>query len=496
VTQLETELFANQRSPSERLDLDALPGPDPMRFFGWRGNIVRCYLDIVGCLDEVVAGGHGDVVTFVRGLRSGLIRPFEDSPGAVLMFDPSIVQQVLSQPATFTESVILSTPNVSRDVALLTSGLAFMPSKHHRKHRRIIMPFYHHKRIDGYGGVLARATERAIERWRPGAWIDVYDEGGRILSDFQREAILGIDDVERGMSYAAQIIRFYEWFMNPATYIPLNIPGTPRAHMFKDGAQLVTALRALVAEKRKASGATDFVTTLIEGRDEHGGALTEEEIVGEAAHLFMSGWVSPRASLGWILFLLAQHPDVAADLHDELTSVLRGSAPTVEQLRRLPLLEGVVKEALRLFPPVFTLARMPNTAVEIKGYRIPARTEILLSIYHTHRIAEIYDEPRRFRPERWSSIDPGPYAYLPFSLGPRTCPGLALSMLELKVIVAMISQRFRLELPRPAKLDRYGYSVLSIKQGLRMRVRPQDRCFAKSRSDVRGNIATMIDIDN
>jgi cytochrome P450 len=191
--------------------------------------------------------------------------------------------------------------------------------------------------------------------------------------------------------------------------------------------------------------------------------------------------------------LLAQHPKVAADLHEEIDSVLHGAAPTMEQLKQMPLLDNVLKESLRLFPAIPIVTRASHEPTELGGYRLPARTELFLSIYHTHRQPDVYREPLRFMPERWNSIEPGPYQYLPWGVGARTCLGTALATIQMKMLFAMLIPRYRLELVPGTKIDCGGIGIMKPKPELPFIVRAQDRRFSASKAEVRGTIHEKVE---
>jgi cytochrome P450 len=249
----------------------------------------------------------------------------------------------------------------------------------------------------------------------------------------------------------------------------------------------------LISERRQ-SGAlgNDMLSSLMDASDEAGGKLSADELIGHAGVIFAAGHETSSNALCWTLFLLSQHPKVAADLADELAGELRGDAPTVEQLARLPLLDHVVKESLRVFPPVPFNHRLAAGDTELGGYTLRSGTEIISSIYHTHRIEEIYPDAQRFKPERWEQLDPGPYAYSPFSAGPRMCIGAAFAMMEIKVVLAVLLQRFRFEIVPGSRVDRFMSITMAPKHGLPMVVHRQDNRFERRAPEVRGNVREMV----
>jgi len=146
-----------------------------------------------------------------------------------------------------------------------------------------------------------------------------------------------------------------------------------------------------------------------------------------------------------------------------------------------------------LFPPAPLNHRIAARDSELGDYRIAAGTEVLSSIYHTHRLPEVYPEPQSFLPARWARFDPGPYAYNPFSAGPRMCIGATFALFEIKVILTMLLQRFRWELVPNQRIDRYFGITLAPSPRVLMRVFRTDRKVRRA-APVHGSVRTMLDL--
>jgi cytochrome P450 len=279
-----------------------------------------------------------------------------------------------------------------------------------------------------------------------------------------------------------------------AAALPLDVPGLPYRRWLDLTQAIEDDMRSIIAEKRRDPGdGRDILSALLAATDEHGVPLDLDTLVGHTSVLFAAGHETSANALCWTLVLLSQHPDVAAALHEELSAELRGDAPDVEQLGRLPLLDGVVKESLRLLPSVPFNHRIAAVDTELGGHGIPRGTELISSAYHTQRMAEVYAEPRRFLPERWQTLDPGPYAYCPFGAGPRMCIGATFATMEIKLVLAILLQRFRLALPRGARVGTSLTITLRPASSLSMLVRPTGESPARGPQGIRGPLARMVD---
>ncbi|MEY2930488.1 MAG: hypothetical protein RL033_1237, partial [Pseudomonadota bacterium] len=275
---------------------------------------------------------------------------------------------------------------------------------------------------------------------------------------------------------------------------PLDWPGLPYRRWLNLTHAIDRDTRRIIEDRRRQpNGGGDILSALLQATDGEGVALDEDELIGHAGVLFAAGHETSSNALCWTLALLSQHPDVAAALDDELAGTLRGSAPRVEQLAALPLLDGVVKESLRLLPPAPLNHRIAAHDTELGGHVIPRGTELLSSVYHTHRMPEVYEHPGRFSPTRWERLDPGPYAYSPFGAGPRMCIGASFALMEIKLVLAILLQRFRLSLPPGTRVGRAVSITMRPDPGLPMRIHGRDREFAACARGVRGALATMVD---
>jgi cytochrome P450 len=237
---------------------------------------------------------------------------------------------------------------------------------------------------------------------------------------------------------------------------PLSVP-TKRNREYRGAlAHIHGIIDRIIAERRRAPASiNDLLTMLMEARDENGAPMSDKQLRDEVITLLTAGHETTTLVLSWTCFLIATRPEVVERLTAE-ASFLDGRNPTYEDVMRLRYARMVVEESMRLYPPVWTLARTAVNDDEIGGYRIPAGSEILIFPYITQRHPKWWQEPEAFRPERFApenSAERPRYAYLPFGAGPRTCIGLNFAMTEILVVLTMVLQRFRLKVAiDPAKV--------------------------------------------
>lgn len=197
----------------------------------------------------------------------------------------------------------------------------------------------------------------------------------------------------------------------------------------------------------------DYMINLSERQDSN---FSENDIVDEACTFMLAGQDSVGASVAFCLFLLTQNADCQTRCRQEIDDIFRDDfqrPATMRDLRSMRYLEQCIKETLRLYPSVPLIARRITEKVMVGNHQLPPGSNVLISPYATHRIPEIYPEPERFDPERFTVEEcekRSPYAFIPFSAGPRNCIGYTFAMLEMKTVISTILRHYEL-VPVPSK---------------------------------------------
>lgn len=464
-----------------------IPGPPPAPLIGWPGNILQFGRDTLGYLWSAYKQ-YGDLAAFVRGGN-----PY---PLFVFAFGPTYNRQLLSDTDLFYSAVSAITPRRLDGTAAqrLGSGLTAMSGERHRQQRRLMQPAFHRQYVEGYRDDIVALTYAMLDRWQPQQRLDMFHAMTQLTLQIATKTLFGLDARQDTQNAGVLLKRWQDLALGPGVSLfPVNLPGTPYHRMLRMAEHIEAQLRHMIAEKRATGDAQrDVLSMLLAARDDDGTALTDDELIGQAVVLFVAGHETSANALTWTLFLLAQHPSVLMDLQDELGAVCHGDAPSTEQLGRLPLLDRVVKESLRLLPPLCFNLRQSTAPFGLGPYELPAGTVILFSEYITHHMAELYAEPQRFVPERWATITPSPYEYLPFSAGARMCIGAAFATLEIKLVLATLLGRFRVTTIANSAVNRHLRVTLAPKGGLPMQVLAPDAPLVPPA--VRGDIHELVDL--
>jgi cytochrome P450 len=454
-----------------------IPGPRGLPFLKGKANLPKFYLTWATYLRELHET-YGDIV----GLAEG-------DPSWTFVFSPALNHDLLANPETFRNDAgpFVRLPKGSRLAKLFLNNLAVMNGDHHKQQRRLMQPAFHRQQIAGYYDDMVAMTEATFATWEIGTKRDMLWEMKQLTQRIAVKTLFGTYD-EAEIQRVSQLLRVVNQVPLLAVF-PFDLPGSPLRRIAKTMEKMEEYILAKIEEKRSVPEATDVLAALVHAHDEDGTRLSDDEMMGHALSLFIAGHETTSHALIWTLLLLHQHPEIHTALLDELESKLQENAPTLEQLNQLPLLEGVVKESLRLLPPAPVGVRRAAHDCELGGYAIPKGAMVFYSEWVTHRLPELYPEPDRFLPQRWVTIKPTIYEYFPFAAGPHMCIGAGFAMQELKVVLAMLVQRYRMELVPNHTLDlNLGMRPTN---GMPMTIHRQDRTFAKV--PVRGMVTQLVE---
>lgn len=370
-----------------------------------------------------------------------------------LVSDPALIADVLQRRA----SEFVRDTRSSRTMKLVTGeSLLSTSGEAWRRHRRLAQPIFHPQRLAGLAAITTEACVEAGARWERAAREDTplelvaemsrltFSIVGRCL--FSAELGARTEDVERAYG-----VLLDELFRRSRAIVTLPLWVPTRGH--RRFRQALAGIDAVVAEilqrrRRDAQEHDDLVGVLLQARDDTGAPLGDDEIRNHAITFLLAGHETTASVLTWAWCLLDRDPAARDAVDSELATVLGGRPPRLEDLSRLPRLEAVVQETLRLYPAIWVTERRAVTATELGGHALPRNSSVLVSAAVTQRLARQWPEPDAFLPERFSAgALPGVEAgFLPFGAGPHHCIGQHFALLEIRLILATLLARFRVRL--------------------------------------------------
>lgn len=420
-----------------------------------------------------------------------LAREYGDVAGIPLGRRPLVL---LSHPDDIRDVLVVNhqrfhKPEIGRDLpgskSLLGNGLLRSEGEFHRRQRRMIQPAFHRQRIAGYAATMSRYAQETCDRWRDGDTLDMDAEMMRLTlaivgktlfdTDVERDEAAGVRAALTTAMRLGTQARFA-----PLAGLRARLPLPSNTRLREARAQLDATIYRIIAERR-ASGEDrgDLLSMLLLAQDDEGDGtgMSDEQLRDEAMTLFLAGHETTSNALSWTWMLLAQHPNVEARLHAELDDVLAGRAPTADDVPRLRYTEMVLTEAMRLYPPAWTIARRALDGYPVRDYVVPAGSLVVMSQYVVHRDPRWYPDPARFDPDRWTPearAERPKFAYFPFGGGPRLCIGEPFAWMEGVLILATLAARWQARLVSGQRVAPEPLVTLRPRTALRMTLERRD----------------------
>ena len=352
---------------------------------------------------------------------------------------------------------------------LLRHGVLVEDGEAHDALRREMNPSLHRKMIDGYVEKMGRATDQITQQWSANAAPDMLVEMRKIALLILTDTLFDSDFTPHLQSLWQSVIRNIQ-YISPGLW--LLWPNAPRLGYRRHLRQMDDYLFALIAARRANLGEpTDLLGSLIAT------GMRDDLIRDQLLTMLIAGHDTSTALLAWALYLMAIHPDVQARVYDEVEATLGTREAALADVGQLNYLDQVIKETLRLYPPIHLGSRIAATEIAVQDYLLPAGTRVLYSIYLSHRHRDYWPDAHRFDPDRFApevARQRPAYVYLPFGGGPRNCIGTAFAQVEAKIVLARIVQQFELRFVGGHVRPRMG-ATLEPHPGVRIEVRRRTR---------------------
>ena len=345
---------------------------------------------------------------------------------------------------------------------LLRHGVLVEDGASHDHLRQVMEPALHRREVLRHVETFWQLTDVITADW---------GERGRadMLVELRQLALLILVNTLFGVDFQPDMARLWQPILSVIRYISPGLwilwPKMPRLGYTRDLATLDDYLVDLVA--RRQGGGDDLLGRLAAATGSDVPLIRDQLLT-----LLIAGHDTSTALLAWVLLLLGQHPAVMAQVQAEVDAVLGTRPPSVDDLDHLPLLDQVIKETLRLYPPIHVGNRRANGDITLGKYAIPDDTRVMMSIYLSHRHPAHWLNPHEFHPERFAHNHKEkvpPLTYIPFGGGPRNCIGAPFAQIEAKVVLARLLQTHTFSLEK-RPVHAYMGATLEPHPGVWMRV--------------------------
>lgn len=420
--------------------------------------------DPLGFLTQI-ARAHGDAVV-LRFVTKHV----------VLLTDPALIQEVLVQRhRSFRKHFALRSAKV-----VLREGLLTSEGEHWMAQRRQAQPAFRAERLRHYASVMVTTTAEHLAQWPRQTAFDVHAAALRLTAAIVSRCLFGTDlgeDAARVEQAMQELTTTFRLRLERLLPLPLWVPTRLHRRVRAARATMEAVLARMVRARRLAPPGEDLLGALIyASHEEGGGTFSDPDLRDQAVTLFFAGHETTANAVAWTWWLLDAHPACEARLAAEVAATLGGGVPDLAQLARMPYLDAVLAESLRLMPPAWIIGREATERVTIGGRILPAGTTVLMSQWVVHRDPRWFPDPEQFRPERWFEPPPPgrpPFAYFPFGGGARICIGDQFARQEAKLVLATIAARVRLRRAPGATVEPYPTITLRPRAGMAMVAEPR-----------------------
>jgi cytochrome P450 len=445
---------------------DRPPGPKGEPVFGNSRQYSRDALDFVIACERA----YGSVAQIDFGPQE-----------VYLLSDPDHIERVLVRDADRYRK-----PDFQNDALgdLLGEGLLLSEGSTWERQREFATPAFAPDRVGRLDDRILAHADRMLDRWKPGEVRDLEIEMMGVTLRVIADLMLGVQLDDREVETIRESLeplgaRFEP---DPVRFALPNWLPTPDGREYREALDTLDGVLDDIVARRRQKGIhgdgaagepMDLLAILLRAGER--GEQTRGQLRDEMMTMLLAGHDTTALTLTYTWHLLSEHPAVRERLYDDLDDL--AAPPSAASVRECPRLERVLNEAMRLYPPVYTLFRSPTEPDAFDGYRIPEDASVMLSQWAVHRSSRHWEapetfDPDRFRPERRQ--DRPAFAFFPFGGGPRICIGKHLALLEAKLIVAAVADRYRLESLAPPDPELRPSLTIHPADGLPVRIHERD----------------------
>ena len=389
-----------------------------------------------------------------------------DKYGGIFSLSVPFHRVAVASTPEFAKYILLdNTKNYTKSLAyqilklLLGNGLLTSEGEFWKKQRRLIQPAFHRKKLEELTGMMIERAEQSAEKFKAyagtGKAVNILPEMTALTLDVISKAMFseGVDD--KAEMVGKQIAMLNEYTMeklNRPIRFPAVIPTPFNVRERKALQGLNDVVFDIIDKRRKETGSrSDLLSMLLDARDEETGeAMSNQQVRDEVMTIFIAGNETSSNALTWTLYLLSQNPDAESKMIEEIDKKMdAGIALNFNTISEFIYVRQVIEESMRMYPAVWSVGRKTIADDEIGGYRVRKNTNVLIPIIYFHRSPKFWDEPDKFKPERFTAekrqaMDR--FVYFPFGAGPRVCIGNNFALLEMQIILIILYRNFKFRL--------------------------------------------------
>ncbi|MCS6814386.1 MAG: cytochrome P450 [Cyanobacteria bacterium] len=404
----------------------------------------RIILQPIAFLEDC-ARRYGDVFTLrVLGINS---------PPVVFVSNPQGIQAIFT---TLANRLALGKVTYVFQPLTGSESLIMQDGKRHHRQRQLLMPALHGEQLPHYAAMIQEVTRHHLAAWSCGAPVNIRQAMADISLDIILRVVFGMAPGHRYHQLKPRLHHLLEYVTSPVYsvqfFLPLLQRNLGRWSPWGRFQHLLAEIDALIyAEIHDRRGQPQqqsrVLDLLLTARDEAGQPMTDQELRDQLMTLLLLGHETTASALTWALYWIHSQPDIRSNLMAELATVQDGHPIAITNL---PYLKAVCAETLRVYPiALIAQPRVAQTPITLTDYHLPSGTVLVPCIYNAHRRSDIFPCPEEFQPDRFLNHRFSPYEYLPFGGGNRSCIGMALSLFEMKLVLATLMSTYQMAIAPP-----------------------------------------------
>ena len=415
-----------------------------------RGRLMQFADDPIGCMKQLNRD-HGDLAVLA-----------ENDQRLVFVFSPELNREVLSNSQVFESRFFAVRGNRNSSQRRVTSGLLSQNGTEHRDARRMMKDAFAKKILPGYHQTICQIACELTDSWHAGDTCDLNAEMVQFMLKMTAALLFGVDDAafayRLGALIDSWVHRNHEIGMGALVSSPQFAEGYD--DLLRQAEELEQSVQEMFQSHRSSEHDRVNILSLLFQVQQSQGQLTDNQLTGHATLLFAAAHLTTAHTFSWTLFLLSQHPEVLQKLQAELRAKVAGDIPTLAELDGLAYLDAVIKESMRVLPASSYSQRVAVEPTSLGPVHLNPGTPVIFSQYITHHRSDIYVNADRFIPERWATITPSAYEYLPFGAGPRMCIGAPLAMAEIRTALTIMLKRFNFQIQPMSTINGHVISTM------------------------------------
>ena len=421
MTEPAREMDAGADVPTDLVQVEGLP---------FLGSLLPIRRNALGFFSRMLRD-HGDRVQLrVLGRK------------VILLCHPDDIEEVLVRDRdSFGRSA-----EIRRLRPIFGNGLLASDGALWRRQRNIVQPSFQHNAMTDYASIMLKCISKQLSEWRVGQVRDIHADMMRYTRETICSVLFGSEFAAHNLEITNAVSVVFGDLRAEILYLPIwrSLPFARNTRWNHAVKLLNHSIRTIIGERRScAEAGNDLLGSLLSAQDSDGYTMSDEQLHDEILTLFLAGHETAALSLTWAAYLVATHPEIQERAAEEVFTVAAGGDVRAEHYPHLRFVTAVAKEALRLYPPVWSLGRVATKDSALGSLPVVKGTDIWLCLHRLHRDPRWYPEPERFRPERWLGNQvQRRVTYAPFGIGPRVCIGQHFAMAETVLGLASMLRRF------------------------------------------------------